>query len=153
MKIHCKHDELVSVTELLPYPRNRNEHSDEQIERLAKLLKYQGIRAPIVATTGKVIAKGHGTLAAIKLNGWDKAPVVYQDFDDEDMLYAFCQSDNAIASWAELDLAGINSDLEILSPTFDLEYLGLKDFGLNPEPQQEEKPTCEACGQKIRKKR
>lgn len=136
MIIHCKYDELVLVESLRPYSRNRNEHSKEQIERLAKLLLYQGIRAPIVVTKTPggipIIAKGHGTVEAIKHNGWKEAPVVFQEFEDEDQLYAFVQSDNAIASWSELNLAGINSDLEILSPDFDIDNLGLKDFVLEP---------------------
>lgn len=132
MKIHCKYDELVSVKDLKPYPKNRNEHSDEQIDRLAKILEYQGVRAPIVCTRDKTIAKGHGTLAAIKKNKWKQAPVVYQDFENEEQLYAYVQSDNAIASWSELDLSSINSDLGDLGPDFDIDLLGIKDFVLEP---------------------
>jgi DNA modification methylase len=137
IKVHCKYDEMVDVNNLRPYEKNRNSHSAEQIERLAKLLRYQGIRAPIVVARrtlskeANTIAKGHGTLEAIKLNGWDKAPVVYQDFEDEDQLYAFVQSDNAIAAWSELDLSLINMDLPELGP-FDIELLGLKDFVVEP---------------------
>lgn len=131
-KIHCAYQKLVQLGDLKPYPRNRNTHTPEQIERLAKLLKYQGIRAPIVCTDELVIAKGHGTLEAIKLNGWKKAPVVIQEFKDEDQLYAFVQSDNSIASWADLDLSGINADLPDLGPEFDLDLLGIKDFILEP---------------------
>jgi hypothetical protein len=112
MNIHCKYDELVEVGKLKAHPKNRNKHPEDQIERLAKILKYQGLRAPIVVSnrSGKIV-KGHGTLQAIKKNGWDKAPVVRQDFEDEDQEWLFLQSDNAIAMWAELDLKEINVDL------------------------------------------
>lgn len=132
MIIQCKYDELVSVDELTPHPKNRNQHSHEQVERLSKLLIYQGVRAPIIVSklSGHIV-KGHGTLEAIKLNSWLKAPVVYQDFKDADQEYAFVQSDNAIASWAGLDLSGINSDLADLGPDFDLDLLGVKDFTLD----------------------
>ena len=130
--IHCKYDELVDVKKLKPYPKNRNKHSPEQITRLAKILKYQGIRAPIVVSKRSgYIVKGHGTLSAIKECGWDKAPVVTQDFEDEDQEYLFVQSDNSIAAWAELDLAGINVDLGELGP-FDIDLLGIKDFEVEP---------------------
>lgn len=133
MKINCLYDKLVDVNELKPHPKNRNNHSDEQIERLAKLLAYQGIRAPIVVSrlTGYIV-KGHGTLEAIKLNKADTAPVVYQSFDDTDQEYAFLQSDNSIASWSELDLLKINTDLIDLAPNFDIDLLGIKNFNIDP---------------------
>ena len=131
MNIHCKYDELVSVNKLKPHPKNRNKHPEDQIERLAKILKYQGVRAPIVVSKrSDKIVKGHGTLMAIKANQWDTAPVVYQDFEDDDQEWLFVQSDNAIANWAELDLKGINADLSELGP-FDIDLLGLRNFSVD----------------------
>lgn len=137
MIIQCKYDELVNVDELKPYPKNRNKHSPEQIERLSKILIYQGVRAPIVVSklSGSIV-KGHGTLEAIKKNSWLKAPIVYQDFETLEQEYAFVQSDNAIASWAELDLSGINSDLGDLGPDFDIDLLGIEDFVLEPADKE-----------------
>jgi hypothetical protein len=133
MKIHCKYDELVSVKGLKPHPKNRNKHPKDQIERLAKILTYQGLRAPVVVSRlSGFIVKGHGTLAAIKEAGEDKAPVVYQEFENADQEYAFVQSDNAIANWAELDLSGINLDLAELGPDLDIDLLGIKHFNLDP---------------------
>jgi hypothetical protein len=133
MNIHCKYDSLIKCNSLKPHPKNRNKHPEDQIERLAEILKYQGVRAPIVVSkrSGKIV-KGHGTLQAIKQNGWEEAPVVYQDFEDDDQEWLFVQSDNAIAMWAELDLKGINADLSELGP-FDIDLIGLKDFTVTPE--------------------
>jgi hypothetical protein len=137
MKIHCKYDALVPIRELKPYAKNRNKHPKEQIERLAKLIEYQGLRAPIVVgtnlnpvsqeETAPKVVKGHGTLEAIALLGETQAPIVYQDFENEDQRYAFVQSDNAIASWSELDLAGINADIGEMGP-FDIDLLGIEGF-------------------------
>lgn len=133
---------MVPCVELRPHPKNRNRHGDDQIQRLAKLLAYQGVRAPIVVSNRSgFIVKGHGTLLAIQANGWDKAPVVLQDFESDEVEYAFIQSDNAISSWAELDLAGINVDLADLGPDFDLDMLGIKDFIL--EPLEKLPPGCD----------
>lgn len=145
MKIHCKYDELIEVKALKPYPKNRNQHTKEQIQRLSELLEYQGIRAPIVVARmvgeenykAPTIVKGHGTLEAIKLNGWDKAPIVYQDFENEEQLYAYVQSDNAIQSWADLDFKGINEDIGDLGPDFNLDMLGIEDFELEPADKYE----------------
>jgi hypothetical protein len=135
MMIHCKYDELVPVKSLRPYKKNRNKHPKDQIERLSKILEYQGIRAPIVvdAADKTTIVKGHGTLEAIKKNNWHEAPVVYQSFDSEEQRYLYVQSDNAIASWSELDLSSIHVDISELGP-FDLDLLGVENFQLEPDP-------------------
>lgn len=135
--IHCKYDTLIPASGLTPHPKNRNQHSHQQIERLAKLLSYQGVRAPVVVSTlTKYIVKGHGTLAAMQLNGWDEIPVVFQDFADESQEYAFVQSDNAIAAWSEMDLSGINSDLAELHLD-DIELLGFEDFKVDLSENEE----------------
>jgi hypothetical protein len=160
--IHCKYDTLVDPRTLRDHNKNRNKHSDEQIERLAKLYGYHGVRHPIIVSSlsGCIVA-GHGRkLAAIKA-GIPEMPVVFQSFADEQAEYAFIQADNAIALWADLDLAGINSDLGDLGPDFDLEMLGIEDFTLDVpdfEPGTEEdqgkldekKPIitqCPNCGE------
>lgn len=58
-------------------------------------------------------------------------PVIYQDFDGEESEYAHMVADNAIASWSELDLSGINSDLSDLGPDLDLDLLGIEHFTLD----------------------
>lgn len=131
-KIHCKYDELINPKELKNHPKNRNKHGQDQIERLAELYKYHGIRHPIIVSNlSKCIVAGHGRkLAAIRA-GIKEMPVVYQDFDSSESEYAFIQADNAIALWAELDLAGINEDIGDLGPDFDINMLGIQDFTLD----------------------
>jgi hypothetical protein len=130
--IHCKYDALVSVKSLKPHPKNRNNHPADQITRLAKIIEYQGVRAPIVVSKlSGFIVKGHGTLLAEIEAGMKEVPVVYQDFENEDQEYLFLQSDNAIASWAELDFSGINFDLPDLGP-IDINLLGIRDFNVDP---------------------
>ena len=133
MEIRSKEITLVDISELRPNPKNRNIHSTEQIDRLAEIIKFQGFRSPVIVSnqSGFIVA-GHGrTLASAKL-GIQKVPVIYQDFESEEMEYSAMVSDNAIASWAELDLSGINSDLGELGPDFDINLLGLKEFELEP---------------------
>lgn len=136
MIIRCQFNEMLSVDILktLSHTKNPNKHPKEQIERLAEILKYQGIRHPIVVATSprKVMTKGHGRLLAAIENGWHEFPVQYQDYECEEMLYADIVADNAIASWAELDLTSINLEIPDLGPDFDLDQLGIKDFVLEP---------------------
>ncbi|TXH09391.1 MAG: hypothetical protein E6R04_08115 [Spirochaetes bacterium] len=121
---------MVKTSELLHYPKNANIHSEDQINRLIKLIEYQGFRNPLVVQKGtNLVVAGNGRLMAAKKMGMEKVPVTYQEFDSEAQLYAYMTSDNAIASWAELDMSAINS--EVLDfKDFDLELLGLKDFSL-----------------------
>lgn len=129
------------IEKLKPNPNNRNKHSDSQIERLCKIIQYQGFRRPISVSnqTGFMVV-GHGRLLAAQKLGMTEVPVIYQDYESEDQEFADMTADNAIASWAELDLSGINTDI-LEHPELDLDLLGLKDF----EPIEPEKiePQCD----------
>ena len=132
MQVHCKYDALENPKKLTNHPKNRNKHGQDQIERLAELYSYHGIRHPIIVSNlSKHIVAGHGRkLAAIRA-GIKEFPVVYQDFDSTDQEYAFIQADNAIALWSELDMSGINMDMADLDPSFDINMLGIYNFELD----------------------
>lgn len=153
MKIHCKFDELVDPKLLKDHPLNRNRHGQDQIERLAELYKYHGIRHPIIVSkrSGFVVA-GHGRRLSALRAGLKEFPVVHQDFDSDDAEYAFMTSDNAISDWSELDLSAINTDLQNLGPDLDIAMLGIKNFTLdviekledNDKPERKDK-HCPHC--------
>ena len=124
--------EWIDPRKLKENPKNRNKHSPEQIDRLAQIIKYQGWRFPVIADKNNIIWAGHGRVLAAKKLKEKQVPVSYQEFTNEEQAYAFLVSDNAIASWAELDLAGINSDIGELGPDFNIDLLGIKDFILEP---------------------
>lgn len=141
MKIRCLYDKLVPISELKLNPDNRNVHPKEQIERLAEILKYQGWRYCVkVSNQSKMVSSGHGRVEAALLNGWAEVPVNFQDYDDPDQEYADSIADNAIASWAELNLSGIQTDIKGLSVGFNVTHLGLKNA--LPEPEKLE-PGCD----------
>jgi DNA modification methylase len=133
MQVKSKDIQLVEIYKLVFNPKNNNKHPKEQIDRLAKLIEYQGFRNPVVVSnrTGFVVA-GHGRIEAAKKIGMDKVPVMYQDFENEAQEYAYLTSDNAIASWAELDLSAVNTEMLDLGPDFDIDLLGIKDFVIEP---------------------
>lgn len=133
MKIHCQYSELVPVAGLKEHPKNSNKHPTDQIERLARILEYQGWRYPVkVSRRSGFVTSGHGRILAAKLNGWREVPVSFQDYEDETQEIADVTSDNAIASWAELDLSVVNNFTPDLGPDFDIDLLGIKDFELEP---------------------
>jgi hypothetical protein len=138
LKINCTNDALLELHKIVPNPKNPNKHPKNQIERLAKIIDYQGQRHPIIISkrSGFVVA-GHGRLEAIKSLGWERAAVNYQDFTDEAQEYAFIVSDNAIAEWAELDLGEINTEMLDLGPEFDVDLFGIEEFTIEPSEKFE----------------
>lgn len=126
---NCSYTDVIETHKLVKHPKNPNTHSEKQIERLAKIIDYQGQRSPIIISkrSGFVVA-GHGRLMAMEKLGWDKVAVDYQDFADDAQEYAHMTADNAIAEWSDLDLSQVNQDFLDFGPEFDIELLGLKDF-------------------------
>lgn len=156
MEIKSKEIQIVDVDSLVPNPKNNNKHPKEQIERLAKLIKYQGFRNPLVVSnrSGFVLC-GHGRIEAAKMAGLKQVPVMYQDFENEAQEYAYLTSDNAIASWSELDLSAVNTEMLDLGPDFDIDLLGIKDFVIEPiekfDPQSDEDDVPEVIHSITRK--
>lgn len=160
MKIHCLYDKLINPKDLKDHPKNRNKHGQDQIERLADLYKHHGVRHPIIVSnrTGLIVA-GHGRKLAALRAGIKEFPVVYQDFDNDNQEYAFIQSDNAIALWADLDMSGINLDIADLGPDFNIDSLGIKNFVLDPSEMDfdpsdsiesdKKHKVCPHCGEDI----
>lgn len=132
-KIESKDIQLVDTSKLVLNPKNMNSHPKEQIERLQKLIEFNGFRNPVIVSnrTGFVVA-GHGRIEAARNMGMALVPVMYQDFDNEAQEYAYMVSDNAIASWSELDLSAVNTEMLDLGPDFDIDMLGIKDFVIEP---------------------
>nr|WP_226894907.1 ParB N-terminal domain-containing protein [Luteolibacter marinus] len=118
---------------LTDHPRNPNRHGQRQIELLAKVIRHQGWRNPIVvsARSGFVIA-GHGRLAAARLLGVDEVPVDVQDFETEADEWAHLVADNRIAELAEMDDEGLGEILRDLGEVedFELEWSGFDDEAL-----------------------
>ena len=165
MQFNCSHDELVEVSRLEPHPQNPNKHTQEQIERLAKIINYQGQRSPIIVwrQTNQVVV-GHGRLEAMKHLGWDKVAVDWQDFKDYEQMYSHMTADNAIGEWSALDLKDINKMFTDFGPDFDVDLLGLKDFNIEPldklevpkldnldDDEEDDEIECPHCGERFKK--
>jgi hypothetical protein len=128
--VKCAYTELVTIEKCIANPLNPNKHPQEQIEHLSRLIKFQGVRHPvIISKRSGFICAGHARVEALKLLKVEQVPVDFQDFTNEAEEYAFLVSDNAIQEfYAESDLAKINLDFTQFGPEFDLDLLGIKDF-------------------------
>ena len=102
--VYCAHDAIVDVAKLVPNPKNPNQHPDNQIQLLGRIIRQTGWRAPItVSNRSGFIVKGHGRLSAALLEGFKAVPVDYQNYASEAEEYADLVADNRIAELAEID--------------------------------------------------
>ena len=118
---------MVPIDQLVENPKNANIHSEEQIQRLAKIIDFQGFRVPLtVSNRSGFVMAGHGRIEAAKRLGMAELPVIFQDFDNEAQEYAYLVSDNEIARWAKLDVDKFGLDIQDFE--IDIELLGIEDY-------------------------
>lgn len=137
MNIKCSYSKLLSPSELIPHPGNENDHTDKQINALAKIIAKVGQRSPIVISneSGKIV-KGHGTLKALKKLGWEKVAVDIQSYESELEEFNHRVADNEIARYAKLDESKFLYNLkshDLSLKEVDFEEFGLLDFELPNE--------------------
>ena len=132
--VFCRYDELVEVSELKPNPGNPNQHSDGQIELLAKIIKSTGWRAPItVSKRSGLITKGHGRRMAAMRAGLKYAPVEYPDYASEEEEHADLLADNRIAELANMDedkLTAMLKEMQDMADDFDMDLTGYDEAAL-----------------------
>ncbi len=137
IQVACAFDKAKDVTELVEHPRNPNTHDDKQIALLAKVIKNQGWRAPIVVSKRSgFIVSGHGRLEAAKLLHVEQVPVDFQDFSDEASEYAHLIADNRIAELSEFKQDTIDELLDELNGRIDIELTGFDELPTAEDVQQ-----------------
>ena len=142
---------MVPLQDIKPHPRNPNIHTIEQIERLAKIIEYQGFREPVtISNQSGWLNSGHGRYEAAKLLNLTHIPAIYQDFKDQDQEMAHMISNNTIAKWSKISMPMVNQQIQCFDGnTFDLDNLGFKDFSLDPFPKDVQPKVCPKCGHEL----
>ena len=137
---------LVNISEIIPNPRNPNTHDEKQIKLLAKIIRFQGWRLPIVVSNlSGFIVRGHGRIETAKHLGLQKVPVSYQDYENEAQEWADLIADNRIAELAEMDRSSLKDLIEELDTgDLDLDVTGFSTESLERlmsefHPEEEEK--------------
>ena len=154
--IHAKEIKLIPISDIKLNPKNRNKHPKSQIDKLIKIIKYQGFRRPVtISNRSGLLTCGEGRYLAAKALKLKKIPAMFQDYETEEQEYADGIADNAIDKQAELDFPSISLDIENFSKDFDLEILGLKNFVVDEEAQfspdedsesEKKHKVCPHCG-------
>ena len=125
VKVFCSFDELVDINQLKPNPKSPNKHSQEQIKLLSDIIKKIGWRASItVSKLSGLIVKGHCKLEAAKFGKFDKVPVEYQNFENEEEEMAALLADNKIAELAEID----DEQLKAIFEEYNFEDISLTGY-------------------------
>lgn len=133
MRINCTYSKLANIDELRPNPVNANQHSEEQLTRLAKILQFQGWRHPIVVSKRSgLVVSGHGRLLASRIAGFTEVPVDEQDYESEEEEMADLIADNKIAELSEWNAIRLNDQLASLNTKLDdIEISGYSDIDLS----------------------
>ena len=131
--VYCAHDKIVPIGEIKPNPKNPNQHPDEQIELLAKIIKTQGWRAPVtVSTLSGLVVRGHGRLMAAQFLGLDCVPVDFQNYTCYDAELADLLADNKIAELAEIDSKMLAEVFQDINPdAIDIDITGYSEEEYN----------------------
>ena len=48
--VFCAYDEIVSISDLMPHPKNPNIHPQKQLDMLAKNISEMGWRSPVTVS-------------------------------------------------------------------------------------------------------
>ncbi len=131
-EVYCAYTEMAATDSLVENPRNPNKHPESQIIALAKIIRHQGWRNPIVVSkrSGFVI-KGHGRLLAARMLGLEEVPVDYQEYESEAAEWADMVADNKIAELSSIDEHELNALIRELDGQIDLELTGFNEGELN----------------------
>ena len=134
IKIFCSHKKLISTDQLKPNPANPNIHSDQQIEKLAKIIQAHGWRHPItISNRSGLIVSGHCRFYAAQRLGIKQVPVDYQDFSSDAEEKAVLIADNKIQELAEIDSQKMDDILaELKAVDYPLELTAIDAEDLEP---------------------
>jgi ParB-like chromosome segregation protein Spo0J len=119
--------ECVDVSSIRPEPRNPRHHDDRQIARIGASIREFGFLAPLIIDKANRLVAGHGRLAAAKLLGLDRVPVVRADHLSDKQVRGYRLADNRLAElsvWDQHLLEIELTELSALSLDFDIELTG-----------------------------
>ena len=134
--IHAKDMTEVAVDNLIPYDRNPNIHSNEQIIQIANSIREWGFTVPILIDEKQVVLAGHGRLFAAKSLGMETVPCITAKGWSDTQKKAYVIADNKLSEGSEWDSSLYFSELkEINSSGFSLDLIGFdENISLDFEP-------------------
>lgn len=134
------------IDDLIPYERNAKEHTETQINNLAKSFEQNGWQNIVLIDENDVIIYGHGRCLGAKKAGLTEAPcVVCTDLSEEE-IKRFRHLDNLLSEGDyiqeafDLDVPDL-SDYDFSELELNINLLGeLEDFDLDTEIVEDDIP-------------
>lgn len=121
--------EYEATDSLVPYAKNANIHTEEQIEQIVESIKAFGFNDPIGVWTNEngesEVVEGHGRILAAKRLELEKVPVIHLDTLTDEQRRAYTHVHNQQTRNSEWDFNMLDCELSTLN--FDFEALGF-DF-------------------------
>ena len=127
--VHCISSEIIPSADLVLHRLNPNEHPDNQIELLARVIERFGWRRPVTVSnlSGQVV-RGNGRVLAARSRGWS-VPVDRQEYRSHEEEVADLAADNILADLSRMS----HEAMREIAEEFGLEAvdLGLTDEALD----------------------
>lgn len=139
IEICCAYKKIVPIDQLKPNPANPNIHSEEQIDKLAKIIRAHGWRHPVtVSNLSGYVVSGHCRLYAAQRLRIKQVPCDYQDFASDAEELAVLVADNRIQELAEIDSQKMDDIIsELKAADYPLELTAVSAEDLEPADAME----------------
>lgn len=125
--------EYEATDSLVPYAKNANIHTEEQIEQIVESIKAFGFNDPIGVWTNangeSELVEGHGRVMAAKKLGLDKVPVIHLDTLTDEQRRAYTHVHNQQTRNSQFDWEMLSLELEELD--FEFEELGFDAISIS----------------------
>lgn len=121
--------DMMRVSELVPYAGNAKRHPDWQVSQIASSIQAFGFNDPVAVwrdVAGHwVIVEGHGRLLAARELGMGEVPVIRLDHLDDEGRRAYTLAHNKLTMNTDFDLDVLDSEMGLIEG-FDMSEFGFE---------------------------
>lgn len=149
VKVFCSHQHLIPPKDLIPHPDNNNDHTEEQVDMMVKIIKANGWRKVVVVSErSNLMTAGHLRVrAAIKM-GMEMVPVDIQSYKDRAAEVKDLTADNELGKLSEFNadrfaLTAKELEQELSAEEFQDFIFDAEEFGLEEIPDLTEEDDDE----------
>jgi DNA modification methylase len=143
--------EYLQTSRLKPDPKNPRQHSDKQVQQIARSIEAFGFNVPLLVDADMHVVAGHGRLQACQLLGITEVPTISLEHLTETQARAFMIADNRLTENAEWDdcllaqqfkeLSEVELDFSLEATGFEMGEIDVMVENLAPAPEGEDDPA------------
>jgi ParB-like chromosome segregation protein Spo0J len=121
--------EYIDIEKVIPYEKNNQVHTEEDIKQLADMIERFGFDVPVIVDEDYVLIKGHKRRLAQMLRGEKKImAIVRNDMSEEDKRAARI-ADNYVAKKAEWQFEYLTEEFNYFkSIGYDMNFVGFQEY-------------------------